>query len=163
MKGNGPISVNPGGPPGGGHVRPARGEAVADGRRALGRLGEDRVAAWYAAHGYEVVARNWSCRAGEIDIIARRGRLQVFCEVKTRSSTVFGVPAEAVGALKQARLRRLAATWYAAQNPARSRGDKPAGDGADGGEPAAGRRGGPVRFDVASVLGGTLEVIEGAF
>jgi putative endonuclease len=158
MKGDGPISVDRRGRSGGDHVRPAQGEAGADGRRALGRLGEERVATWYEANGYEVVARNWSCRAGEIDIVARRGRLHVFCEVKTRSSTAFGVPAEAVGPLKQARLRRLAAMWYAAHNPSPSRGDGPGGD-----MPAEGRRGGPVRFDVASVLGGTLEIIEGAF
>jgi putative endonuclease len=105
------------------------------------------AAAWYEAHGYEVVARNWSCRAGELDIVLRRGRLHVFCEVKARSSGVFGLPAEAVGPLKQARVRRLAALWFA-----------------DSSRRAAGARGGgPVRFDVASVLDGEAEVIEGAF
>jgi len=102
--------------------------------------------AWYEANGYEVVARNWRCRDGELDVVARRGRLHVFCEVKSRSSDAFGVPAEAVGPVKRARLRRLAALWFAGQPAAR---------------PGAGR-GGPVRFDVACVLGGALEVIEGA-
>ena len=85
--------------------------------------------AWYEAHGYEVVARNWRCREGELDIVARRGRLHVFCEVKSRSSDAFGVPAEAVGRPKRARLRRLAALWFAA-HPRRLSGP---------GVPAAGR------------------------
>jgi putative endonuclease len=115
--------------------------------RALGQTGEDAAAAWYESHGYEVVARNWACREGELDIIARRGRLHVFCEVKARSSATFGLPVEAVGALKQARVRRLAALWFAEQP--RCLG------------PA--RQGGPVRFDVVSFLSGRVDVIEGAF
>jgi putative endonuclease len=122
-------------------------------RKALGMAGEDLAAAWYEARGYEVLARNWSCRDGELDIVLRRGRLNVFCEVKARSSGAFGLPAEAVGPLKQARVRRLAALWFAEL----SRGDRgaPSGRGA--------RSGGPVRFDVASVQGGEVTVIEGAF
>jgi putative endonuclease len=115
--------------------------------RALGRSGEDLAAAWYEHHGYDVLARNWRCRAGELDIVARRGRLIVFCEVKSRTSEAFGLPAEAVGPVKQARLRRLAALWFA-----------------DRALSGRGRRaGGPVRFDVAGVLAGEVEVIEGAF
>jgi putative endonuclease len=118
-------------------------------RRQLGRAGEELAAAWYEAHGYEVVARNWRCREGELDVVARRGRLHVFCEVKARSSDRFGLPAEAVGPQKQARLRRLAACWFAqVQGP--------------GTAVRPGARGGSVRFDVACVLAGTLEVIEGA-
>jgi putative endonuclease len=128
-----------------------RGKAGGD-RGALGRAGEDLAAAWYEACGYEVVARNWRCRAGELDIVARRDRLHVFCEVKSRSSAAFGVPAEAVGRAKRARLRRLAALWFAAQTPGRPGAPVPGG-------PVPG---GPVRFDVACVLGGALEVIEGA-
>jgi putative endonuclease len=111
-------------------------------RRALGAQGEQQVADWYEAHGYRVLARNWRCKAGEIDLIVARGRSVVFCEVKARSSDAFGVPAEAVGRTKQMRLRRLAATWLDTAAP----------------WPAAG-----IRFDVASVLAGVVEVIEGAF
>jgi putative endonuclease len=125
--------------------RGAAGQAGQE-RGARGQAGEALAVAWYEAHGYEVVARNWRCREGELDVVARRGRLHVFCEVKSRSSAAFGVPVEAVGHLKRARLRRLAALWFAAL---------PAG------RPATGR-GGPVRFDVACVLGEVLEVIEGA-
>ena len=126
---------------------PVLGKAGGPAKRALGTAGEDLAAAWYEARGYEVVARNWSCRAGELDIVLRRARLHVFCEVKARSSGAFGLPAEAVGPLKQARVRRLAALWFAD----RSRGATGA------------RSGGPVRFDVASVLDGEVEVIEAAF
>ena len=111
-----------------------------------GRVGEQLAVAWYEGQGYEVVARNWRCREGELDVVARRGRLHVFCEVKARSTEAFGAPAEAVGLSKQARLRRLAALWFAERSATR---------------PGAGR-GGPVRFDVACVLAGRLEVIEGA-
>jgi putative endonuclease len=115
--------------------------------RALGRSGEDLAAGWYEAHGYDVLARNWRCRAGELDVVAHRDRLVVFCEVKARTTEAFGLPAEAVGPVKQAKLRRLAALWFAAQAPS-----------------GGGRRpGGPVRFDVASVLAGDVEIIEGAF
>ena len=112
-------------------------------RRDLGRSGEDAVAAWYLGRGYEVVARNWRCRDGEIDLVLRHGRTFVFCEVKTRSSDAFGVPAEAVTRTKQARLRRLAGCWLEA-----------------GGRPAGASE---LRFDVASVLAGEIEVLEGAF
>jgi putative endonuclease len=103
--------------------------------------GEDLAAAWYGTHGYDVVARNWRCREGEIDLVARRGRLHVFCEVKTRSTSDFGSPAEAVTAMKAARVRRLAARWLAQPHV----------------------RPGPVRFDVAAVMDGEVDMIEGAF
>ena len=119
-------------------MRSPDGRCVGASQRALGKTGEDAAAAWYESRGYEIVARNWSCREGELDIVARRGRLVVFCEVKARSSGAFGLPVEAVGALKQARVRRLAALWFAEQ-------------AAGCGSGAGARRGGPVRFDVVSV------------
>ncbi len=64
------------------------GKAAAKGggsrRKTLGKTGEDLAVAWYEASGYEVLARNWSCRDGELDIVLRHGRLHVFCEVKAR-------------------------------------------------------------------------------
>ena len=111
-------------------------------RRALGASGEELVAGWYEARGYRVLDRNWRCARGEIDIVACGGALVVFCEVKTRTSDAFGVPAEAVTRTKQARLRRLSAQWL---------------------EQAGGRGAGEIRFDVASVLAGDVEVIEAAF
>jgi putative endonuclease len=114
---------------------------VTQARRALGASGEAAVADWYREHGYEVVAANWRCRAGELDLIVRRGRTFVFCEVKTRSSDAFGAPVEAVTRDKQVRLRHLAARWLE---------DAPL-------HPTE------IRFDVASVLAGEIEVLEGAF
>jgi putative endonuclease len=111
-------------------------------RRQVGAAGEDRAAAWYEAAGYEVVARNWRCRDGELDLIAKKGRTYVFCEVKTRMTDTFGVPAEAVNASKRARIRRLAARWLDEAAPPSVR---------------------LIRFDVVAILGDTLEVIEAAF
>lgn len=85
----------------------------ADPRRGIGAAGEAAAAEWYRAHGYEVLDRNWRVREGELDLVARRGSTIVFCEVKTRSSDRFGVPAEAVTFAKQRRLRTLATRWLA--------------------------------------------------
>jgi putative endonuclease len=116
---------------------------VAAGRHLrLGAQGEQRAASWYAARGYVVVARNWRCPDGELDLIVASPTELVFCEVKTRSSDRFGVPAEAVTAAKQRRLRRLAARFLAE---------------------AGGAGGRSLRFDVASVVGARVEVIEAAF
>ena len=115
---------------------------MTQGRRALGARGEGAVVAWYEARGYRIVDRNWRCREGEIDIVARRGDLVVFCEVKTRSSSAFGAPVEAVTWRKQHRLRQLARLWLMSRS---------------GAAPAA------MRFDVASVVGGRIEVVEDAF
>jgi cystathionine gamma-synthase len=80
-----------------------------------------------------VVARNWRCRDGELDLILRQGRTFVFCEVKARTTDAFGVPAEAVTTQKRARIRRLAARWLEDDAPLRPR---------------------EIRFDVAAILGG---------
>jgi putative endonuclease len=79
----------------------------------LGKRGEMLAVAHLEEQGLEVVDRNWRCRQGEIDIVARDGAYIVFVEVKTRSSTTFGTPLEAITREKLARLRRLAATWCA--------------------------------------------------
>jgi putative endonuclease len=117
-----------------------------DPRRRLGTAGESAVASWYEAAGYRVLDRNWRCRDGELDLVVRRDATLVFCEVKTRTSTRFGAPVEAVTATKQRRLRKLAARWLAEYDT----------------------RGHALRFDVASVTrarGGELmvEVLESAF
>jgi putative endonuclease len=89
-----------------------------------------------------VVARNWRCRDGELDLVVRQGRVYVFCEVKARTTDVFGAPVEAITRTKQARIRRLAARWLDEAAPVRPR---------------------EIRFDVASMLGSDLEILEGAF
>lgn len=78
---------------------------------AVGAYGERVAAAHLVAAGMVIVERNWSCAAGELDIVARDGDVLVICEVKTRTGTDFGSPLEAVTARKAARLRRLAAAW----------------------------------------------------
>lgn len=118
---------------------------------AVGRYGEQLAAAHLEAAGLVVLARNWRCREGELDIVAQDGDEVVFVEVKTRSSLAFGSPGEAVDRVKAARLRQLALRWLAA---ARER------------EPE--RRWASVRFDVVSVLrrrSGPPEitVVRGAF
>jgi putative endonuclease len=80
---------------------------------ALGRYGEQLAADHLAEAGLVILARNWRCRDGELDIVARDSDTLVFCEVKTRSSVRFGTPAEAVTAVKAARIRRLALHWLA--------------------------------------------------
>jgi putative endonuclease len=78
---------------------------------ALGKYGEQLAAEHLEAAGLVLIQRNWRCRDGELDIVARDGDVLVVCEVKARSSTAFGTPAEAVDWRKAARLRRLAAMW----------------------------------------------------
>jgi putative endonuclease len=77
----------------------------------LGNYGEEVAAAFLEEHGLVLLARNWRCREGELDIVAQEGRTLVFCEVKTRSGVGYGLPAEAVSPSKARRLRRLAAAW----------------------------------------------------
>ena len=108
---------------------------------ALGGFGERAAAAHYRTRGYAVLGRNWRCGAGEIDLICARGDTLVVCEVKARTGSAHGHPLEAVTPAKQRRLRRLAAAYLRQQ----------------------GRRWAEVRFDVVSVLDGSLEVVEGAF
>ena len=114
-----------------------------DGRRnaLLGGFGETLAAARYEAHGYAVLERNWRGRAGEIDLICARGTTLVVCEVKARTGGAHGHPLEAVTPRKQRRLRRLAAAYLRQQE----------------------RRWAEVRFDVVGVLGGVVDVVEGAF
>ncbi|WP_163571769.1 YraN family protein [Fodinicola feengrottensis] len=80
---------------------------------AVGRFGEEVAVRHLRESGMAVEDRNWRCRAGEIDVVARDGDALVFCEVKTRRGTRFGRPAEAVSPEKANRLRKLAGMWLA--------------------------------------------------
>ncbi len=98
---------------------------------ALGRYGEDLAAQHLRAAGLQVLDRNWRCREGELDVVARDGDgTVVFVEVKTRSTAAFGQPSEAVSRAKAARIRTLACRWLL-QHPS---------------------GGVPLRFDVVSVV-----------
>jgi putative endonuclease len=78
---------------------------------AVGKFGEDVAVRHLTEAGLEIVDRNWRCPEGEIDIVARERDVLVICEVKTRSTVLFGLPSEAVSLRKQGRLRRLAYLW----------------------------------------------------
>jgi len=100
-------------------------------RVELGRLGEQLAADHLEEQGLVVVARNWRCQNGEIDIVATDGiGTLVVCEVKTRSGIGYGTPAEAVTLDKRRRLRQLAGLYITSTC----------------------RRWPTVRFDVISVL-----------
>jgi len=106
----------------------------------MGERGEALAAQWYRQAGFEIAARNWTCREGELDVVARRDELVVFCEVKARASDRFADPALAVDYRKQAKVRRAAFRWLEGQ-PWQPR----------------------LRFDVAIVVSGRLRLIEDAF
>jgi putative endonuclease len=116
---------------------------------AVGRFGEDLAAARLIESGLVVLARNWRCAEGELDIVAAEGAVVAFVEVKTRSTLAFGHPAEAVTPAKAARIHRLAMRWLA--------------------EHRQGVPGRPeIRFDVVSVVrlavgGPALTHVRGAF
>ena len=79
----------------------------------VGRYGE-RVAERHLVElGLIILERNWRCKFGELDLVAQDGPVLIVCEVKTRSSTAYGDPAEAVIGMKAVRLRRLAERWRA--------------------------------------------------
>jgi len=100
-------------------------------RAELGRIGEEAALARYLELGYRLVARNWRCRLGELDlVVSHRDRdLLVFCEVKCRRGRSFGEPFEAVHHAKRRKVRDLAQAFLGAASP----------------------QAGSVRFDVASV------------
>ena len=85
-------------------------------KKLLGAFGEDAACRYLRRRGYRIEARNYSCRFGEIDIIARRGRYIVFAEVKLRRDDGHGAAAEFVTPAKQRRVIAAAERWLQA-NP----------------------------------------------
>ena len=83
---------------------------------AKGRAAERRVAWHYRLRGYRILARNVRAGGVELDLIVRRGRRLVFCEVKLKRRTRYGDPLDAVDERKRERLRRGAEAWLRA-NP----------------------------------------------
>jgi putative endonuclease len=77
----------------------------------LGKRGEDLACEELQRRGYEIIARRFRVRSGELDIVARDGATLVFVEVKARTGRAFGDAAEAVTPLKQLRLTRLATEY----------------------------------------------------
>ena len=119
---------------------------MSDHRRTLGAQGEALAAAHLARQGYRIVGRNVRADGVELDLVAARGELRVFVEVKTRRSRGLGLPEEAIDERKRARLVRGAAAWLREH----------------------GVRAGSVRFDVIAVERSsdgawTLRHLPGAF
>ncbi len=85
-------------------------------KRIKGDAGEELAAKWLKRRRYQIIERNFSCRWGEIDVIAKKGDLLCFVEVKTRAADSFGRPAEAVDYRKQQCLLKTASV-YLAQHP----------------------------------------------
>lgn len=81
------------------------------GRISLGKKGEGIALDFLRKQGYRIIERNYRCRAGEIDIIAEEGSSLAFVEVKTRRSTHFGLPEEAVAYEKRRHLTRVASGY----------------------------------------------------
>ena len=76
-----------------------------------GKRAEQRAVWWYRRRGYRVLATNVWVAGYELDIVVRRGRRLVFCEVKEKRGDRFGDPLEMVDEEKQRRLRRAADAW----------------------------------------------------
>lgn len=115
-------------------------------RISIGKLGEDLAAQYLVENGYQILNRNYRCSFGEIDIIAQHNKELVFLEVKTRTSTVFGLPQESVTHSKQKRIKKIALQYLSEE----------------------GLKGRGIRFDVVGVLlnktgGNKIELIPNAF
>ena len=82
-----------------------------DQRKLLGKRGEDIGAAWLEAKGMRILMRNYRCRIGEIDIIGQMEGAIVIVEVRSRSSDLWGTPAESVNERKKKKLRQVAAYY----------------------------------------------------
>jgi putative endonuclease len=79
-----------------------------DQRREIGRIGEDAANNYLKAKGYTILARNWSTKLGELDIIATDQEAIIFVEVRTTTSNQFGYGFQSVDFRKQQKVRRLA-------------------------------------------------------
>jgi len=107
-----------------------------------GNRGEIIAQNFLKKSGYEILTTNFACKLGEIDIIARTKKTLVFVEVKFRETARFGEGLEAVGFVKQNKIRNTACVFLS---------QYPQFDGWD------------LRFDVISILGDEIEHIQGAF
>lgn len=111
-------------------------------KRELGSKYEDIASEYLRRSGYIILERNFSCRDGEIDIITKKNNLICFVEVKYRSSMKYGMPSEAVDIRKQQKIIRTA-NYYIIKNHLSYDN--------------------MYRFDVVSILGNRIDMIENAF
>jgi putative endonuclease len=89
---------------------------MTSGARTVGRAAEDLAARFLERHGLAIVARNYRCRAGEIDLVARDGDTLAFVEVRLRGTAAFGGAAASVDAAKQRRILRAARHYLAGRS-----------------------------------------------
>jgi len=80
-------------------------------RRQTGMMAENSAAAFLESQGFTIVTRNFLCRMGELDIVARAGELLVVAEVRTRASETYGGAAASIGRAKQRRIAITAARF----------------------------------------------------
>ena len=80
-------------------------------KKELGKFGEEAAAEYLKLQGYEILALNFRCRLGEVDIICKKDNQIVFCEVKTRTTDACGTPGEAVTEAKKDKIRKVAAVY----------------------------------------------------
>jgi putative endonuclease len=90
--------------------------AIRNDRRGLGRRGEELAARYLADRGYEILARNWRCEVGELDLVALDESCLTFVEVRTRRGRALGSPEESITAAKQVRLASLAEAYVQARD-----------------------------------------------
>lgn len=83
----------------------------------VGTTSEDRAASYLVRHGYRIVERNYRCKVGELDIVARDGDVLVFVEVRSRRSAEFGSALDAVGWHKRKKVSRVALAYLASRKP----------------------------------------------
>lgn len=111
-------------------------------KRETGGLFEQVAADYLRSLGYHILRQNYRCRQGEVDLICRHEGYLVFVEVKYRSTQIMGAPSEAVDWRKQEHIRRVAVFYlYSSRLPEDT----------------------PCRFDVVSILGEEIKVIQNAF
>ena len=110
-------------------------------KRKLGSAEESFACDFLESKGYTIIERNFRCRQGEIDIIAKIKDTIVFVEVKTRSSIKFGYPKEAVDYRKQTKIHNVALTYLKLKGKLDSK----------------------IRFDVIEILDGSVNHIENCF
>jgi len=96
-----------------GENAPAAGRGHAN--AGIGSRGEDLAAAFLQSSGLKIIERNYRCKGGEVDIVAKDGNTFVFVEVKTRKTLTYGVPQLAVTPFKQRQISKAALTWLSRQ------------------------------------------------
>ena len=111
-------------------------------KKLLGRIGEKSAGKYLRKKGYKIIEKNYTTKIGEVDLIALYGDLLVFIEVKTRSSTQYGNPSDAVDYNKQRKYVLLCESYLLLHKEYKNK---------------------CVRFDVVEVLNGEINHIENAF